>query len=435
MLSVEENEALCRVGPGTPMGELMRWYWHPISPAADLLKNPVKKVRILGEDLVLYRDQQGRLGLIGDRCAHRSMGMQFGIPEEEGLRCPYHGWLYDGTGQCLETPLEPPDSTFKSRVKIKGYPVEELGGLIFAYLGPAPAPLLPRWDLFVWPNAVRQIGVCVLPCNWLQCQENALDLAHNTYLHGHFFKYVLERMGVLEERAPDRNTHRAFTSMRNRLTYMAHRIERYGIQKYTRREGQRDDQIMRGPFVVFPYYTRPGGGIRTEFQIRVPMDDTHTYHVNYQLYAAPPGIEAPKQDVIPSYDVPIFDENGEPILDYVLAQDMAAWWSQGEITDRSQEKLGKTDAGIILFRRLLKQQMKIVEDGGTPMNVIRDPAENEIIHLEPRLDEFAADRLAGNYRTLFHKGYDQDDVDRYGPAMGLVKELMRRVEESGVLRV
>jgi len=198
MLSKEANERLCRVGPGTPMGALMRSYWQPIAPYATLLDNPVRKVRILGEDLVLYRDRSGTLGLIQDKCAHRSTGMQLGIPEQKGLRCPYHGWLYDAEGRCLETPLEPRESTFKDRVRMVAYPVQELGGLVFAYLGPQPAPLLPRWDILVWPNCVRQVGITVLPCNWLQCQENALDPAHGIYLHGHFFRYTLERMGLLD---------------------------------------------------------------------------------------------------------------------------------------------------------------------------------------------------------------------------------------------
>ena len=115
MLTTAENEMLTRVGPGTPCGELMRRYWHPIAPTVQLEDDPVRKVRILGEDLVLFRDRGGHLGLIGPRCPHRAMHMEFGIPEEGGLRCPYHGWLFDGTGRCLEQPLAPPTSTFKDK--------------------------------------------------------------------------------------------------------------------------------------------------------------------------------------------------------------------------------------------------------------------------------------------------------------------------------
>src|SRR5713226_7261221 len=190
MLRAKENEKLCRVGAGTPMGELMRWYWHPIAPVAELLENPVKKVRILGEDLVLYRDRSGTLGLIGDKCAHRSVGLVYGIPEAEGLRCPYHGWLYDETGQCTEQPAEPPASNFKDKVRISAYPVQEMGGLIWAYLGPAPVPLLPRYDEFVWDDAVRSIAAAVIPVNWLQVMENSLDATHVEWLHGYYAGYV-----------------------------------------------------------------------------------------------------------------------------------------------------------------------------------------------------------------------------------------------------
>ena len=193
MLSKEANERLTRVGPGTPCGELMRRYWIPVAPSAQLLENPVRPVRVLGEDLVLYKDRSGNFGLIGNRCLHRLVDMQFGIPDVNGLRCPYHGWLYDADGRCAERPLESNKSEL--RQKLKGYPVREMGGLLFAWMGPLPAPALPRWDLFVWPNSVRQIGVNIINCNWLLCQENTGDPAHSVWAHGHFFEYALERSG------------------------------------------------------------------------------------------------------------------------------------------------------------------------------------------------------------------------------------------------
>jgi 5,5'-dehydrodivanillate O-demethylase len=156
------------------------------------------------------------------------------------------------------------------------------------------------------------------------------------------------------------------------------------------------------------------------------MDDTHTYHITYQVYRAPKGVEAPIQNVIPSFDVPTHDENGEAILDYVLSQDMSAWWSQGEMTDRSREKLGTSDSGIILFRRLLDEQIRVAEAGGDPMNTFRDPEFNDIIHLTP------PDKLqpSGSYRSRYDEGYAIDDADRYGPAIEEVKELMRRAREA-----
>src|SRR5258707_156480 len=156
MLSQQENDLLTEVGRDTPMGELLRRYWQPIAASSELIERPTKAVRILGEDLVLFRDQQGRPGLIGAQCAHRRMSMMLGIPDADGLRCSYHGWLYGRDGKCLEQPYEQaedPSSTFKERIRMPAYPVQELGGLVFAYLGPEPVPLLPRWELFVLDDA------------------------------------------------------------------------------------------------------------------------------------------------------------------------------------------------------------------------------------------------------------------------------------------
>ena len=149
MLTKEANERLTRVGPGTPMGNLLRRYWHPVTTAIELSKEPVLSVKLLGENLALYRSPNGELGLMAERCPHRGASMVYGIPEDGGLRCPYHGWKFSDEGVCLEQPAEPEESTFKHRVRIPAYPVQELGGLIWAYLGPAPAPLLPRWDMLV----------------------------------------------------------------------------------------------------------------------------------------------------------------------------------------------------------------------------------------------------------------------------------------------
>jgi len=197
MLSAEQNEQLTRVGPGTPMGTLMRRYWHPVATCYEMAANPVKAVQVLGEALTLFRDRQGRLGLIGQRCAHRRVDLKCGIPEKEGLRCPYHGWMYDTSGQCIEQPAEGA-THFKDSIKLPSYPVQELGGLIWTYLGPQPAPLLPRWDLFVEEGVFRQIGTTVVPCNWLQCQENAVDTVHTEFAHGRFGLYAMERLGLTD---------------------------------------------------------------------------------------------------------------------------------------------------------------------------------------------------------------------------------------------
>ena len=430
MLSAAANERLTRVGPGTPCGELMRRYWIPIAPTAQLDDNPVRRVRVLGEDLTLYRNTSGGLGLIGERCLHRRVDMQFGIPDERGLRCPYHGWLYGETGECLERPMEAAKGEFKFRTK--GYPVREMGGLIFAWLGPQPAPALPQWDLFVWPNAVRQIAINVIDCNWLQCQENTGDPTHSVWAHGHLFRYILQREGKYEERASsiDHTLHERTKWGTGIKEIYADRTP-YGFEKgivFSKDLGAEADLVRRHSTVIFPFYTQTGkaGGPRSEFQIRVPMDDTHTYHICYQVYAAPEGVEAPGQTNVPFYEPPTHDEKGAIILDYVLAQDALVWKAQGDITDRSEEILGRTDIPIVLLRRQLEEQIALVEQGADPMNLFRsDPGMLHGAGGSPRKQK----PLLQNYRRMYHKGYASDDADRYGPALDLVKELHRRIEE------
>jgi 5,5'-dehydrodivanillate O-demethylase len=393
MLTVKENERLTRVGPGTPMGELLRRYWHPIGAAVELDDNPVKPVKILGESLVLYRDRKGRLGLIGDTCPHRRTSMLYGIPEEKGLRCPYHGWMFNGTGQCIEMPAEAPDSTFPSRVKMPGYPVQELCGLLFAYLGPEPVPLLPRWDMFVWDNVLRDIGATIIPCNWLQIMENSLDPVHVEWLHGRFSNYVLERLG-----RPDlqRRFYRPGTNgVTSRWEHEKIGFDefQYGIikRRVVAGRSEQDPEWRIGHPVLFPNILRVG----SNFQYRVPVDDTHTLHVWFTAYPQPPGAEVPRQNTIPFYQVPLpTDENGQmdwQLLDNNSGQDIMAWITQGPIADRSLEKLGESDKGIILYRRMLRQQLAIVEAGGEPMNVFRDPEENVCVDLpwEGREDPWA----------------------------------------------
>lgn len=145
MLTEAENRTLTEIGPGAPMGDLMRRYWQPVAAKADLAKRWTMRVRILGENLVLYRDRQGNYGLVGEFCPHRGASLAYGIPQQTGLRCPYHGWQFDGEGTCIDQPNETRHALLGKKT-IAGYPVQEMGGLLFAYLGPAPAPLLPKLD-------------------------------------------------------------------------------------------------------------------------------------------------------------------------------------------------------------------------------------------------------------------------------------------------
>ena len=433
MITPAMNDRLTRVGPGTPCGELMRRYWIPIAPAAQLLENPVRKVRILGEDLVLYRDRSNGLGLIGDRCLHRRVDLQFGIPDVNGLRCPYHGWLFGASGACLERPLElHPEREVQQQ--LKGYPVQELGGMMFAYLGPLPAPALPRWDLYVQPNAIRQIAVNVIDCNWLQCQENTGDPLHSVWTHGQQFKYILEREGQLERAQANDHTIHSRLRMGVGVKDVFAEKTAYGFRKgvvYARELGAEADRVSEHSTVIFPFCTQTGkaGAPRSEYQLRVPIDDTHTLHMCYQQYGAPTGVEVARQDTVPWYVPPTVDERGRPILDYVLAQDALVWQAQGEILDRSLEVLGRTDIPINLLRKQLDEQITIVETGGRPMNVFDesppsiDGSGKPATRLNPDYE------LAGNFRKLYHRGYGNDDADRYGPMIEAVKDLHRRIEE------
>ena len=398
MLTKEQNERLTQVGPGKPMGELMRRYWHPIAAYAELSANPTKAIRLLGEDLVLYKDRSGTLGLIQASCAHRRVHLIYGIPEDNGLRCPYHGWLYNEAGQCLEMPAESPDSTFASRVQMLAYPVQELGGLVFAYLGPDPVPLLPRWHPFV-REGVREIGWAIVGCNWLQVQENSLDPMHGEFLHRYFSNYVLERQGLLEDRgslkhgksfvpAPGLESNWRAGAKIAHHTKVGFTVFDHGILKHRLIEGEDEATSpswrIGHPILVPNIEHGSGGG---GFQIRVPMDDTHTYYIWYGVRSPAPHEDANQApEDIPVYRTPMpgVDENGIPLWDLFdnnSGQDHMAWQSQGPVTQRWLEKLGQSDVGLIMFRRLLNEQIDIVEDGGDPMNVFRDPEKNVEIML------------------------------------------------------
>ncbi len=374
MLTKAQNERLTQVGPGTAMGELMRRYWHPIAGSAQLNDDtPTREVRILGEDLVLFRSAIGKLGLIEPSCPHRKANMSYGIPEPEGLRCAYHGWLFDEAGNCVDQPSEPAGSRFKDKVKLKSYKVEELGGLVFAYMGPEPAPLLPHWDILVW-EGVRNAWSCVLPCNWLQCQENSLDPLHFQWLHRYWGGWEMNRL-VPKEQRDDFN--RATASRGEPHKKVGFEITDYGVikRRLVGDETEEDDHWKIGHPVLFPNILR----VVDNMQFRVPIDDTHTLHVRLEYRHLKEGEITPAD--VPFEVKPLYDETGRIKRDYVAGQDQTAWVIQGPISDRTTERLGASDVGIILYRRMLMQQMDVVADGGEPMNVWRDESKNDIIVL------------------------------------------------------
>ena len=366
MLTQELNEKLTQVGPGTPMGELLRRDWYPVATVPDLDAEPVLSVKLLGENRALYRNDHGDLGLVSERCPHRGASLAYGIPEDDGLRCSYHGWKFAPSGRCIEQPAEPDGSTFRHRVQIPAYPVQEMGGLIWAYLGPEPAPLLPRYDLFVRDDLERQVGVTRLPCNWLQIMENSLDPVHLEYLHGMLTNYTLKRQG----KPPA-----AKIKHHEKIRFQ---VFDYGISKQRLLEGDPEDSDdwQVGHPILFPNILAVGDHRVPEFQISVPMDDTSTYVVWYWTRPLEAGAAPQSPHAIRVAENPYRHDNGRLVVETINGQDMMAWVTQGPISDRTTERLGTSDQGIILYRTMLEENMRKVERGEDPMAVIRDPARN-----------------------------------------------------------
>lgn len=381
MLSVQENQRLTSILPGTPMGELFRRYWHPVAASIELDGQSTKALRILGEDLVLYKDRLGTLGLIDRRCPHRRVDLSYGIPEEGGLRCMYHGWMFNETGQCVEQPFEEtvhPDGRFKEKVKIQAYKVQELAGMIFAYMGPEPAPLLPRWEPFQWENGWSDIGTVELPCNWLQCMENSLDPVHLEWLHGYWGVWQRKQAAVRKGEEAD-----TFPTIPQPHKKIGFDVFDYGIIK-RRITGDTDEthnDWATGHPIIFPQILFVGSAVSCSLQYRIPVDDENTKHITWYYFRAAPGETLEPQERTPHWTVPLFEEDGRLISELVNHQDFVAWVTQGTNADRSKEKLGESDKGIILYRKLLRDQADIVADGGEPMGMIKNEELNQNVEL------------------------------------------------------
>jgi 5,5'-dehydrodivanillate O-demethylase len=361
MITQETNDRLTRVGPGTPMGNLLRRYWQVVGNVLDLDVDPVRPVRLLGEDLVLYRDEKGTLGLIGNRCAHRGISLAYGIPQENGLRCAYHGWTYNAQGQVVDMPFEPACLP----LKIASYPVHELGGLIWAYLGPEPVPLLPRFEGYVREDLDRVVSIKELPCNWLQCMDNSMDPVHFEHLHGHYGNYMNKRLGKGKAMETPRHLKIDFDPFE------------YGVYKRRLIEGEPEDgdDWTTGHPILFPNTLAQLQDAFHSYQIRVPMDDTHTLHVLYRGYLRAPDAEPQPMKV--EHEEVEYDDLGRVFAYNVIRQDEAAWIGQGPISDRMQEHLTTSDKGVALYHQMLLDEIERVERGEDPLGVVRDPEVNE----------------------------------------------------------
>jgi 5,5'-dehydrodivanillate O-demethylase len=367
MLSKEDNDRLIRVGPDAPMGRLLRRYWFPIGAVTEFDRTSVKPVRLLGEDLVLYRDLHGAYGLIDRQCAHRRADLSYGFVEQCGLRCNYHGWLFNQDGRCIEQPYEDiasPAACFKDKVAIKSYPVALNAGLIWAYLGPKPAPLAPNWEPFTWKNGFRQIVFANIPCNWFQCQENSIDPVHFEWMH---MNWNVRLRGDLGPYSP------------KHLKVEFEEFE-YGFVYRRLREGmsETDPLWTTGRVCLWPNALFTG----SHFEWRVPMDDENTLSVTWAFERVPKGREPYEQGPIPSWHGPIKDPlTGRWLTSHIMNQDFIAWMGQGPVADRSQEHLGQSDRGILMLRKRFFEEMDRLSDGGDPKGVIRDPRANECVSL------------------------------------------------------
>lgn len=370
MLSKAENEKLARVGPGTPAGELLRRYWHPIAVAAELKEKPVRPIRVLGEDLVLYRGADGRCGLVEERCPHRGASLAYGKIEGSNIRCVYHGWLFSPEGRCLEQPAEPPGSTYKNRIKHPAYPVTKMAGLLYAYLGPKPAPLFPRYDVLVRNDGERRLVVLPqLDCNWLQPMENSVDPTHTAYLHSG---------GRGKPTHGDREVEIA--------KYEFEPFE-YGIMKKRFARNGGGLELVNAHPLIFPNMLRQNHGKEHYIQYRVPVDDTHTRFFEVYFLESPDGapMEQPAEPPV-EYAAPHKTSDGVYTMERVWMQDYMAWETAGPIYDRRKEHLATGDRGIIIFRKLLQREIARVKARKDPMGVMRDPKKNEIVRFETVTD-------------------------------------------------
>jgi len=314
---------------------------------------------------VLFRDKAGRVGLLNDRCSHRGASLCYGRVEERGIACPYHGWLYDTKGNCLETPAEPADSKFYLTVKQKSYPIQKLIGLYWAYLGSDPVPIIPNFDVWFRKDGHRKIFIQPqLDCNWFQAMENSMDPAHLQILH----QETAGRGRAIQ------NTTRGLTDDVEKFDFYE---VPYGLMK---RRTYKNGMIDEHP-VIFPNILRQGN----VGQIRVPMDDTHTKIYFVRFFPNEDGSvvenDEPPVEYIKPYKNPpdALHPYTKFRMDEVQAQDHMAWETQGPIADRTRERLTSSDRGIVMLREVMMREMKRVEQGLDPMGVIRDVHQNVMV--------------------------------------------------------
>lgn len=373
MLSEERSRQLTQVGPGTPMGEVLRRHWHPVAgvdelaPTAQAAGQAVKPLRLMGEDFVLFRTPAGAYGLVERRCRHRNADLAYGMVEDDGIRCHYHGWKYATDGQCIAQPFEDavdPKQRLRSQACLQAGLVRAKAGLLWAYIGPLPAPELPDWEAFHWPNGFVQAVFAEVPCNWLQTQENSIDPVHFEWTHANWSRRLA---GSGKPNAP-RHLQLAFEAFEHGLIY----------KRITEDTDEHHPLWTIGRVCLWPN----GFFLGDHFEWRVPVDDTHTLSVTWSFIRVPQESEPYVQGDIPTWRSPVRDATtGQWITSHVINQDITAWVGQGEITNRSRELLGASDRGVALLRRQLFDDIDAVAAGRDPKGVMRDAERNQRVAL------------------------------------------------------
>jgi len=406
-MRAEQNELVTRIGPGTACGTLLRHYWQPVAlrdefdaaldPAMAL--RPVKGVRLLGQDLVLFRDQGGQFGLLDRDCPHRGADLSFGRHEGDGLRCPFHGWKFDTQGRCLETPGEPDAPVGRrlcERITQRSYPVQERGGVLFAWLGDpgSRAPSLPAFDCFSAPASHSFAFKGLWNCNWLQAVEVGIDPVHPSFLHRFFEDEALGMHYGKQFRAASAGTVDGEAWPMSRVMRecfqpdIRFEAKDWGIQLTTLRRISDTLTHVRVTQSLFPQgFVIPLSETMTITQFHVPVDDTHTYW--YSLFTSfdkPMDKETMRQPRLAAVTLPDylptagrhnrwgFDAQDQQSRTYlgmgdadINVHDQWAVESMGAIANRSREHLGSTDKVIIANRRALLQAIEAVRSGaGAP---------------------------------------------------------------------
>jgi phenylpropionate dioxygenase-like ring-hydroxylating dioxygenase large terminal subunit len=386
MMGREQNERLCRVGPGTACGKMMRRYWQPAALAEELAgSRPLVPVRLLGEDFVLFRNESGRLGMLDRDCPHRGADLAFGRLENGGLRCVFHGWLFDTEGRCLEMPAEPAGSTFCQRLRQKSYPVMERNGVIFAYLGEGTPPTLPAFDCFVADDAYTFAFKGLWECNWLQALEVGIDPAHASYLHRFFEDETSGETYGKQFRDMSTDSDIPMTKVLREHDRPEIRVETsdVGLRLIALRQLTDTQMHVRVTNCVFPHIINlPLSTDMVLTQFHVPVDDDNMYWYSmFTSFTTPVDkaeMRAQRIKVIepPHYRSKLnrsnnygYDPEEQRTKTYtgmghdINVHDQFAVESQGRVQNRMREHLGQSDRAISLYRRLLARQIDAVEKG------------------------------------------------------------------------